>query len=170
MARAAPAQVTDPNDNGSAVRFDALGLVTATAVMGKDGETDLREKRRHTGRSDYQVEYDLFNWVQNRQPNFVHTFAREQHRAFDTRWQESAFRYTDGVGREVMKKIQAEPGKVRQLDSAGNVIEVDTSPQLRWVGTGKVVFDNKGNPIKKYEPFSVQRLSMRPKKSSSWSA
>jgi len=23
----------------------------------------------------------------------------------------------------------------------------------RWVGTGRTVFDNKGNPVKQYEPF-----------------
>ena len=23
----------------------------------------------------------------------------------------------------------------------------------RWVGTGRIVYDNKGNPVKAYEPF-----------------
>ena len=26
-------------------------------------------------------------------------------------------------------------------------------PNVRWVGTGRTVLDNKGNPVKKYEPF-----------------
>ncbi len=34
-----PAMITDPNGNRSAVAFDAFGLVTATAVMGKSSET-----------------------------------------------------------------------------------------------------------------------------------
>ena len=105
-----------------------------------------------------RLEYDLFNWAWNGKPIFVHTFAREQHGAGNPRWQES-FTYSDGVGREVMKKIQAEPGKAKQLDAAGNIVDVDTSPNVRWVGTGRVVFDNKGNPVKKYEPFfSATRL------------
>ena len=41
----------------------------------------------------------------------------------------------------------------------------------RWVGTGRVVFDNKGNAIKKYEPFFWDPLTstMRPT-SSEWGA
>ncbi|MEK6283555.1 MAG: SpvB/TcaC N-terminal domain-containing protein [Acidobacteriota bacterium] len=147
-----PAQVTDPNNNRAAVGFDALGMVAATAVMGKKDETDPEKSGDTLDDPTTRLEYDLFNWMQNGSPNFVHTFAREQHGAANRRWQES-FSYSDGLGREVMKKIQAEPGMVRQLDSAGDVIEVDTSPELRWVGTGRVVFDNKGNPVKKYEPF-----------------
>ena len=43
-----------------------------------------------------------------------------------------------------MQKVQAEPGPVPGM--TGTV-----SP--RWVGTGRTVFDNKGNPVKQYEPF-----------------
>jgi hypothetical protein len=35
-----PKLMTDPNGNRTALAFDPLGLVTATAVMGKEGETD----------------------------------------------------------------------------------------------------------------------------------
>lgn len=143
-----PDLVTDPNDNGAVVQFDALGLVIATAVMGKAGNSEGDTLDDPTTR----LEYELFNWMHNGQPNFVHTFAREQHGPANPRWQES-FSYSDGIGREVMKKNQAEPGLVRQIDSAGEIIEVDASPAVRWVGTGRTVFDNKGNPVKKYEPF-----------------
>ena len=27
------------------------------------------------------------------------------------------------------------------------------STNNRWVGSGRVVYDNKGNPVKSYEPF-----------------
>ncbi len=40
-------------------------------------------------------------------------------------------------GREVLTKKQAQP------DAGGNP---------RWTGTGRTVFDNKGNPVKKFEP------------------
>ncbi|MCM3870735.1 MAG: hypothetical protein ND895_08585 [Pyrinomonadaceae bacterium] len=147
-----PAQVTDPNNNRAAVRFDALGLVISSAVMGKEEETDPEKMGDTLDDPTTRLEYELFNWKLRGIPNFVHTFAREQHGAANLRWQES-FIYSDGLAREVMKKIQAEPGMVKQLDPAGNVIEVDTSPNVRWVGTGRTVFDNKGNPVKKYEPF-----------------
>jgi RHS repeat-associated protein len=151
-----PAIVTDPNSNRSAVGFDELGMVIATASMGKpnggEGDTLADPTTR--------LEYDLFNWINNSRPNFVHTFAREQHAVSNPRWQES-YSYSDGSGREVLKKVQAEPGLAPERDTSGvlvrdlldQIVWSDTAPGVRWVGTGRTVFDNKGNAIKKYEPF-----------------
>lgn len=151
-----PAILTDANNNRSAVLFDELRMVVATALMGKingnEGDTIADPTIR--------LEYNLFNWVNNGQPNFARTFAREQHGLSNPRWQES-YSYSDGSGREVLKKVQAEPGLAPQRDAAGTLVRdqldriiwSDTSPDVRWVGTGRTVSDNKGNPIKKYEPF-----------------
>lgn len=157
-----PAEITDPNGeldvngnpkgNRSKVAFDALGMVVKTAVMGKEGETDPQKIGDTLDDPTTRLEYELFNWKDNGKPNFVHTFAREKHGAANPRWQES-YTYSDGFGREVMKKIQAEPGRVKQYDADGNEFEVDTGLNVRWVGTGRTVFDNKGNPIKQYEPY-----------------
>ena len=149
-----PNLITDVNDNRAAVRFDALGLTVATAVMGKAGQSEGDTLDDPTTR----LEYSLFNWMSQQQPNFVHTFAREQHGAANPRWQES-YSYADGFGREVMKKIQAEPGIAPERDGSGKLVhQADGSLSFqftdqRWIGTGRVIFDNKGNPIKKYEPF-----------------
>jgi RHS repeat-associated protein len=150
------AEITDPNQNRSAVRFDELGMVVATALKGKlnGGEGDTLDD------PTTRLEYDLFNWMSNGRPNFVHTLAREQHGPSNPRWQES-YTYSDGSGREVLKKVQAEPGLAPERNSSGsllrdssnNIIWSDTAPEVRWVGTGRTVLDNKGNPVKKYEPF-----------------
>lgn len=159
-----PWVVTDPNQNRVGVRFDALGMVVATAVMGKAGqnEGDLLDltTTEASAKDDptTRLEYDLFQWRNSSSPNFAHTFARELHGAANPRWQES-YSYSDGLGREIMKKIQAEPGlaPVRdatgalQRDAGGNLIFAITN--TRWVGSGRTVFDNKSNPVKKYEPF-----------------
>jgi RHS repeat-associated protein len=60
-----------------------------------------------------------------------------------------SFEYTDGFGRIAMKKVQAEPGEI-QLPG-GSLL--NTGTQLRWVGTGRTVLNNKGNPIRQYEPY-----------------
>ena len=52
------------------------------------------------------------------------------------------FSYSDGFGREIQNKIPAEPGEVDHLYS-----------NYRWVGSGWTIFNNKGKPVKKYEPF-----------------
>jgi RHS repeat-associated protein len=51
--------------------------------------------------------------------------------------------FSDGFGREIQKKIEAEPGP---LTPGG-----PDAP--RWVGNGWAVFNNKGLPVKQYEPF-----------------
>jgi RHS repeat-associated protein len=152
----APTLLTDPNRNRTAAAFDALGMVVATAVMGKDGAGEGDTLADPTTR----LEYDLHRWRRTGgvQPAFVHTLAREQHGAANPRWQET-YSYSDGAGHEVMKKVQAEPGPVPVLDAAGHVVRdaagapVTRFEAHRWVGTGRTVLDNKGNPIKQYEPF-----------------
>jgi RHS repeat-associated protein len=67
------------------------------------------------------------------------------------------FEYTDGLGKVAMTKAQAEPGIAKSLevrpDCSFTVTEVDTVRRLRWIGNGRTVLNNKGNPVKQYEPY-----------------
>ena len=58
-----------------------------------------------------------------------------------------SFVYSDGLGREIQKKLQADPGPLDLTDP--------TAPTMnpRWVGSGWVVMNNKGKPVRHYEPF-----------------
>lgn len=143
----APVLVTDPNGNRTAVETDALGLVIKTAVMGKAGAGEGDTLADPTAR----VEYALDNWQLHGQPNFTHSFAREQHGAANPRWQES-FAYFDGGGAVLMTKTQANPGLARRWDEASHAV-VEALANPRWVGNGRTIFDNKGNPVKQYEPY-----------------
>jgi RHS repeat-associated protein len=149
----APSRVTDPNGNRSAARFDALGRVTATAVMGKVGAPEGDTLDDPTTKLDYG-----FYEAATGRPSFVQVSSREQHGAANPRWQES-YNYSDGSGHEVMRKVQAEPGLAPARDANGALVQ-DADGKLvlspcaaRWVGSGRTVFDNKGNPVKQYEPF-----------------
>jgi RHS repeat-associated protein len=99
------------------------------------------------------------------QPAVVYTLARETHVADlapggQTKIRHS-FSYSDGFSREIQKKSQAEPGPTPQHDASGRIIvgtdgqplmsASDTAP--RWVGSGWTVFNNKGKPVRQYEPF-----------------
>src|SRR5262249_54574317 len=87
-----PSLVTDPNGNQTALAFDALGMVVATAVMGKgggEGDTLTDPTTR--------LEYDLLAWQNGQGPAYVHTFAREKHGAANPRWQES-YSYSGRLG------------------------------------------------------------------------
>ncbi|HEY1892792.1 MAG TPA: SpvB/TcaC N-terminal domain-containing protein [Steroidobacteraceae bacterium] len=182
----APSVLTDPNGNRSAVAFDALGLVAGTAVMGKSSENlgdslggfsaDLAQSQidafyaaddPHTlaaallGTATTRIVYDPTRFQTSRaaaptdpsqwQPVFAATLARETHVSDLALGQTSkiqiSFGYSDGYGREIQKKIQAEPGAV-----------VDKGPVInpRWVGSGWTIFNNKGKPVRQYEPFFSQ--------------
>ncbi|BCL79065.1 SpvB and TcdB_toxin_midC domain-containing protein [Ktedonobacteria bacterium brp13] len=171
-----PTLVMDANRNRSAVAFDALGMVVGTAVMGKPEEhlgdsldgfyADLPEDVIAAHVADPFVDpysilqhattcllYDLFAYWKTRnaphpRPVLVYIMARETHDADlspdqQTKIQHS-FSYSDGFGREIQKKMQAEPGP---LEEGG----LEISP--RWVGSGWTIFNNKGKPVRQYEPF-----------------
>ena len=152
----APKLVTDPNLNRTAMAFDVLGMPVRIARMGKEGagEGDTLDD------PTIRVEYDLLRYVKTRgaQPAFVHTLVREKHGAENPRWQES-YSYTDGSGREAMRKIQAAPGEVPARGPDGRLLRDEHGAlrmrfeRHRWIGTGRTVVDNKGNPVKQYEPF-----------------
>ncbi|MGD2091706.1 MAG: RHS repeat-associated core domain-containing protein [Candidatus Aminicenantes bacterium] len=115
--------------------------------MGKEGAGEGDTLADPTAR----LEYDLFNWQNHQKPNYVHTFAREKHGPANPRWQES-YAYSDGCGNAIMTKVQAEPGKAKRWNTVSKQVEeIDANP--RWVGNGRTIIDNKGNPVKQYEPY-----------------
>lgn len=168
-----PWLMTDPNGNRSQVVFDTLGLVVGTAVMGKMGENkgdsldgfkaDLEQGEIDAFFNDpkgpmaasllesatTRIIYDVTRCQRLKKkdrPVFSVTLARENH-VSDPLPPEglkilASFGYSDGFGREIQKKIPAEPG---------NEGAVPAVP--RWVGSGWTIFNNKGKPVKQYEPF-----------------
>lgn len=153
-----PWEVKDPNQNRRQVAFDTRGMVTAMAVMGKEGETDVDKTGDTLADPTTRMEYELFNWTNHREPNFVHTFAREKHGVANPRFQES-YVYTGGLGQEVLTKVQAEPGLAFTRDAEGKLIlDGEGLPLLanadeRWVGNGRTVLNNKGEVVRQYEPY-----------------
>lgn len=166
-----PRVVTDHNGNRSAVAFDAHGMVTGSAVLGKpapapvQGDTlagfvadltpaavaaymnaPLASPTALLQGSTTRVIYDEFAYFRTRntntpQPIAVATLSRETHVSDPVPAGglaiQHAFTYTDGFSREVQKKMQVEP------DGA----------DPRWAGSGWTIFNNKGKPVRAYEPF-----------------
>jgi RHS repeat-associated protein len=64
-----------------------------------------------------------------------------------------SYSYASGNGSVIMQKKQAEPGLALQENAEGSVSTVDTTPNLRWIGNGRTLLNNKGNPVKQYEPY-----------------
>lgn len=112
-----------------------------------------------------RIVYDLDRFRRLGEPPFAATIVREKHLHDLDGGEQSklqlSFSYSDGFGREIQKKIQAEPGPVPQRDGTGKIIvgangqPVMTLNEVspRWVGSGWTVFNNKGKPVRQYEPF-----------------
>lgn len=168
----APRVIQDSNGNQSEVRFDTLGMPVVSALRGKQGEGDslagLADDALDVApaalRSFFTDEYDEVRakllvggagkrWlyffgeviengkaVWGQHPACAASIVREQHSADqqDSPVQAS-FEYSDGGGNILVKKVPVEP-----LLPHG---------ALRWVASGKTIVNNKGKPVKQYEPY-----------------
>ena len=133
--RLAPTTVTDPNGTESSATFDPLGRVLTTSVRnGAEGDG--------TGEHSIELHYDT-----DTLPASVHTKLLKEYGGTD--WLES-WAYSDGGGNIIQTKVQAAPGDAPTV-SGGVVTWGAADP--RFIGTGRVILDNKGNVIKQYEPF-----------------
>lgn len=113
--------------------------------------------------------YDLDRFMRIGEPPFAATLARETHVSDLQPGQRTKIQvslsYSDGFGREIQKKVPAEPGPTPQRDADGKlVIGANGQPMMtanvvspRWVGSGWTVFNNKGKPVRQYEPFFTDR-------------
>lgn len=193
-----PKQLTDPNGNRSFAAFDAFGLAVATAVRGKSSETlgdslgdfgdldadpslaqlqgfvarpaDLKASLLKGATSRFV--YDLDRFRRCGEPPFAATLVRETHVSDPLSPQglqiQVSFAYSDGFGRDLQSKIQAEPGDapIRAVNvplpsgdvrpgslTLNNGVPVLGTASPRWVGKGRTVYNNKGKPVKQYEPF-----------------
>jgi RHS repeat-associated protein len=174
----APLEMVDPNGNHIEVYVDILGMVVATAVKGKGTEGDdlvgFNDELANPPASEVQAfctagEMDVGQartWLGHATARFVYHFgegrdtngnvtgwatrpagacgiARETHKDLASKLQ-VALECSDGSGNVLMKKVQAEP-------------EQEGGP-LRWIINGLTVLNNKGKPVKQYEPAFSDRF------------
>jgi len=159
-----PAKISDINNNESHILYDALGLPTAVAVMEKAGAENGDtlaglDPVAEEGTAAYTSFFAdpianaaallqgatwrcLYRWGEGIQPCAA-MIGRVWH---DTDITDPAddgllirITYTDGLGRIAMQKTQAAPA------------EGDTA--MRWIAGGKTIYNNKGKPVKQYEPY-----------------
>ena len=171
----APQRMLDKNNNVSEVVFDILGMTTAAAVLGKGDEADnllgFDDALIHTS-TEVIVSYftETYNEAISRNllgnatarslyyfgekidpdgnisyghhPACAAGIVREKHVAQELDSPsplQAAFEYSDGSGNVMVAKKQAEPEREGLL--------------LRWLANGKTILNNKGKPVKQYEPY-----------------
>ena len=168
-----PNLIIDLNGNHARAEFDALGMVVGTAVMGKENESlgdsldnfvsEIDEEtiiaflenppalaQQLLSDATTRLIYDTHAYQRSgaSEPTGVYTLTRETHVSDLEPNQLSriqlSFSYSDGLDREIQRKIQAE---------AGPLVEDEPDSSPRWVGSGWTIFNNKGKPVRQYEPF-----------------
>lgn len=111
--------------------------------------------------------YDFETYITKGKPVVVAAITRETHyrqpngNLNPESKVQIAFEYSSGLGEVIMKKVQAEPGLAKQVqvnpDQTITINEIHTDEmvpkQLRWIGNGKTIKNNKGNAVKQYEPY-----------------
>lgn len=182
----APREMKDINDNLSEVVFDVLGMVVATAAKGKGTEGDRLTGFTVAVTNPTSRDVALFctatsvneaaarAWLLSASTRFVYhfgekrnaadvvvawgarpssacSFAREVHASAaggGTTPLQVALQCADGAGNVLMNKTQAEPERA--------------DGPLRWIVEGKTVLNNKGNPVKQYEPYFTNDFGCEP--------
>lgn len=167
-----PKYTRDANDNWSGVEIDALGLVVKSAIMGKVTGANRNNPPADNAVTEgdnlqnpsAEMQYGFYDEMTN-QPAWVKSKTYTQHysqqqipRGNITSRLDliEQYEYSDGSGNVVMVKAQTTPGLAKQLQANGSVIEVDTRTLTlpdRWIGNGRTIINNKGNPVKQYEPY-----------------
>jgi RHS repeat-associated protein len=135
------------------------------AFLGATASTDLLAASRsllQAATARFVYDFQRFVASGGTLPAGVATIVREQHAAVDPNGPvHVSFDYANGSGGIELTKVPAEPGVARQVaiapDGTVTVTQVDTRslvpPQLRWLGRGRRVLNNKGSVVKEYEPF-----------------
>jgi RHS repeat-associated protein len=115
-----PYRVTDANNNRMVFDFSPLGLLRATAVIGKSEDTIPVMEGDYKGgpgtgfydlyEPSARMEYDFFAFRNSGDPVWVKTISREQHYAVDPLNNATIEKveYSDGFGRLLQTRVQAE--------------------------------------------------------------
>ena len=171
-----PDRITDANENRADVAFDALGRVVGTAVMGKEGEgignslqgfvADLPERvvlahLRDPLRDPWAILGGATTRTRLRRVRLRSHPARGaagarrhvQPRSRNPRLRPRARRPHKNPPTPSPIRINRPRGAARNSGGAGPGSRCRGRADPRWVGTGWTIFNNKGDPVRKYEPF-----------------
>jgi RHS repeat-associated protein len=164
--------LTDPNGNRTEVRLDALGMLVGTVVRGKasgpvEGDsfdnftidlTPAQIQAYFTAPDPRALAVSLLGsattriiYVLEQVPACAAAIARETHGADLAQNQQTKvqlrFIYSDGFGRIAQTKSLVEPGPLDPNDPKSPLLST------RWVASGAELYNNKGDPVRRYEPF-----------------
>ncbi|WP_068775021.1 SpvB/TcaC N-terminal domain-containing protein [Paenibacillus sp. FJAT-26967] len=178
-----PGYMTDVNGNIAQVLYDPLGMVIASSLFGtlqdrRVGDGDLTEYRpindgsfedvlarpeRYLQQASSFTYYDVFAWGQGKGPNRTVELYRETSVSEESGNTSSRIlmnvTYMDGLGRVIETKKRADGGEAfvaERSDSLQTGASADArtvTTAVRWLVSGRTVYDHKGRPVEQYLPY-----------------
>ncbi len=175
-----PRQVIDINGNTSQVYYDELSMVIASTVFGSvdgvpKGDGNLfttlgfqtfpdpislndiiANPQKYIQNATSFFYYDYLAWLRDKLPCNTIVVKREVHQSDERQGEQPQFQftimYTDGSARQLQKKIKVEGG-LAWIKQPYDESYIENNSDERWLTSGRTVYNNKGKPVKQYEPF-----------------
>ncbi|MEX2345248.1 MAG: SpvB/TcaC N-terminal domain-containing protein [Balneolaceae bacterium] len=153
-------------DSGGSVQPYGLGLLTNyTSRNDETFDNILNNTANYLQQAGTYHYYDMDVWKNDGEPLRSIRLERENllhDGTGNTDTQaivQTELDYQDGFGRIIQGKRKVEDGPAIHRDAGGAIVLnpagepelVDTSD--RWLATGHVIFNNKGQPVRQFEPF-----------------
>lgn len=142
--------------------LQAFHLITGTGHVLQRGHTWTYNEQQPNGIPPSI--YELFQFV-TRTPVCRAVLVADQYPSDPEQQIQIVLSYSDGFGRELQTKQKTEPGLAYVagedgqlvLDSTGRPLIEDTAPAYRWIVSGCVDYSNKGQPVRRYQPYFLDK-------------
>lgn len=171
----APMQLVDVNGNISEIKLDPLGRVVYSSHYGHEAgksvgfvplsqapiavpdslQAVIDNPAKYLGNTQSYFYYDPFAWQKRQEPVVGLSLMAEQYpNASNPSRIQIHLSYNDGFGRTLCSKAKVEPGDAFLYDPLTHQVREGYTHD-RWLTTGRVAYNNKGNPVKQYEPYYI---------------
>lgn len=175
-------RLVDPNGSVAEVKTDALGMVIASTVHGtyqgqSQGDLPIAQYQVQAASGIDEVVaqphkflqwassffyYDIWAFADRGEAPCAIGLTRERHvRDIGPQAQtpvQMQVAYSDGFGRSLQTKLRVEEGPAFLRNPDGSLQLQGGQPVLgnaavRWLGSGRALYNNKGKAVKQWEPF-----------------
>ncbi len=171
----APTHIKDINGTSSGILLDPLGMVIVMSFYGSDYKTQsgffplnqyhhpsakptlshiMQDPSNYLQNAASFFYYDLHSWMDHKIPiHFASLIAEDYPQSSAPLPIQQTITYSDGFGRHLQSKALLDSTEmVRYWDSTTQKV-VTRSANHCWLTSGAVRYDDKGQPIQKYEPY-----------------